>query len=240
MRVLDLFSGIGGFSLGLERAGMETVAFCEFDEKCRQVLKKHWPDVPQYTDVRTLTAEQLESDGIRDIRIVTGGFPCQPYSVAGDRKASKDDRDMAPEFVRLVEDIKPAIAIGENVEGFINLGLDAFLDDLEARGYYSETLVIPSCAVGLPSMERHVWTISTPDEERCKRITEKSVQILTNMQGQFQGSDTRISDRWSLPEARVCGVGERAAGRMDRLEQIGNSIPPQVVEVIGRAIMETE
>ena len=236
MKVLDLFSGIGGFSLGLEWAGFETVAFCEYDEACKKVLDKHWPDVPKYTDVRELTAEQLNNDGIRDIGIITGGFPCQPYSRAGKRKASFDDRDMAPEFVRLVEDVKPAFAIGENVQGFVDVGLVPFLDDLEKVGYYTQALSIPSCAVGLPSVERHIWTISTPNEERCKRISERAIQIITDMQGKFQGSDSRIPDRWNLPKARVCGAGEGVAGRMDRLEQIGNSIPPQVVKVIGKAI----
>lgn len=240
MKVLDCCAGVGSFSLGFEAAGIETVAFCEWDKHCRKVLDKHWPDVPKYEDLKELTAEKLRNDGIKDIGIISAGIPCQGYSRAGKRKGRNDDRDLAQTFVELVADIKPTVVITENTEGFIDLGLVPYLDDMEEKGYFSETLSVPSCAIGLPSMERHIWIISTPDKERCKRIAEASVQIITDMQEQFQGSDTRIPDRWQFPAARLCGMGERITGRTHRLEQIGNAAPPKMLEILGTAILGTE
>lgn len=160
MKVLDLFSGIGGFSLGLERAGMETVAFCEYDEKARLVLKKHWPDVPMYNDVRTLTGEQLEKDGITDIGLICGGYPCQPFSVAGKRQGKADDRHLWPEFFRLIQETRPTWIIAENVAGHINMGLDSVLADLESEAYQSQVFLIPACAVGAFHRRDRVWIVA--------------------------------------------------------------------------------
>ena len=163
MKVLDLFSGIGGFALGLERAGMETVAFCEYDEKARLVLNKHWPDVPMYNDVKTLTGEQLEKDGITDIGLICGGYPCQPFSVAGQRKGQADDRHLWPEFFRLIKEIRPTWIIAENVAGHINMGLEDVLADLESEGYQCQTFLIPACAVDAQHRRDRVWIIAHSD-----------------------------------------------------------------------------
>ena len=128
IRTLDLFSGIGGFSLGLERAGpFRTVAFCEQDTYAQRVLKKHWPEVPIYDDVRT-----IDTDGLGRIDLICGGFPCQPWSVAGQQRGAEDDRDLWPSMVALIEDLRPQWVIGENVRGFINqpMGLQRSLSDL--------------------------------------------------------------------------------------------------------------
>ena len=122
MNVLDLFSGIGGFSLGLERAGMKTVAFCEIEQFPRKVLKKNFPGVPIYEDIRKLTAERLAADGIGPIDVICGGFPCQPFSVAGKRKGQADDRDLWPEMFRVVKDVRPSWVVAENVTGLASLG----------------------------------------------------------------------------------------------------------------------
>ena len=167
MRVLDLFSGIGGFSLGLERAGMETVAFCEYDKKCRQVLKKHWPDVPQYEDVRTLTKEQLDNDGITDIGLICGGYPCQPFSTAGKRQGEADDRALWKEYFRLVKEIRPTWVIAENVAGHISMGIDNVLADLEGEDYAVQTFVIPACAVDAKHRRDRVWIIANNDSDGC-------------------------------------------------------------------------
>ena len=159
MRVLDLFSGIGGFSLGLERAGMETVAFCEYDEKCRQVLKKHWPEVPQYNDVRELTGETLKTDGIDNIGLICGGYPCQPFSTAGRRKGEDDDRHLWPEFKRLIQEIRPTWVLCENVAGHISMGLDNVLVDLENEGYQCQTLLIPAVAVDAKHRRDRIWIV---------------------------------------------------------------------------------
>ena len=160
MKVLDLFSGIGGFALGLERAGMETAAFCEYDEKARLVLNKHWPDVQMYNDVRTLTGEQLEKDGITDIGLICGGYPCQPFSVAGKREGQADDRHLWPEFFRLVKEIRPTWVIAENVAGHINMGLKDVLADLESEGYNVQTFLIPACAVDAFHRRDRVWIVA--------------------------------------------------------------------------------
>ena len=240
MRVLDLFSGIGGFSLGLERAGMETVAFCEYDEKCRQVLAKHWPDVPQYNDVRTLTGEQLEQDGIGDIGLICGGFPCQPYSRGNWRRQGRGDvRDLSGEAIRLVRELKPTVFVGENTEGFIDIGYDAFADDLADQGYASEAISIPACSVGLPTLERHVWIIAATCRQRLQGYIEKTIQNIEVLSWELRGSDTGVRSRWDLSRPRVCGSGQRVPGRMDRLKQLGNAVDPIIPEIIGRAIMES-
>lgn len=132
LRVGDLFAGIGGMSLGLERTGgMETAFFCEYAKFPQKVLRKHWPDVPIYSDICELTAERLDADGIGRIDILTGGYPCQPFSHAGKRLGAEDDRHLWPEMRRLVETLRPAWVIGENVAGHVSIGLDDVLSDLD-------------------------------------------------------------------------------------------------------------
>ena len=156
LRVLDLFSGIGGFSLGLERTGgFETVAFCEIDPFCQKVLKKHWPDVPIFEDVRELTA-----DAIGPVDIITGGYPCQPFSQAGKRRGAEDDRHLWPEMYRLVVAFRPTWVFAENVAGHISLGLDEVLSDLEAEGYACRPLVIPACALDAPHRRDRLWLLA--------------------------------------------------------------------------------
>ena len=239
MNVLDLFSGIGGFSLGLERAGMTTVAFCEIEEYPRKVLAKHWPNVPIYEDVRDVTAERLRADGI-SIDTISAGFPCQPYSVAGHRRGSDDPRDMVSPMLRLVKEIEPAWFMGENTQGFIDTGLDAMCDELEQLGYSTRTCSLPSCVAGLPTMERHVWIIATTSSKRLERFWEITMQIIEDGTKEFQGSDPRGFNRWNLSKTRVCGVGERISDRSHRLKALGNAVPPRIPEIIGRAIMEIE
>ena len=120
MRVLDLFSGIGGFSLGLEAAGMETVAFCEREPFCQAVLKKHWPDIPCHDDVKTLDGSQYAGR----VDVVCGGYPCQPFSIAGKQQGHKDERHLWPEMLRIIQGCKPRWVVAENVAGHIELGFD--------------------------------------------------------------------------------------------------------------------
>lgn len=155
MRVLDLFSGIGGFSLGLERAGMQTVAFCEIEEFCRKVLKKHWPDVPIFEDVR-----KLRGDDLGTIDLICGGYPCQPFSLAGERRGQDDDRHLWPEMFRLLQETNARWLIGENVNGHISMGLDQVLSDLESENYEAQPIVIPACAIDAPHQRDRVWIIA--------------------------------------------------------------------------------
>lgn len=157
MNVLDLFSGIGGFSLGLERAGMRTVAFCEIDPYCRAVLRKHWSDVPVYDDVRTLRAVNLQAD------VVCGGFPCQPFSTAsrGKRGGVSDDRFLWPEMLRVISECRPSWVIGENVAGIERLALRQVVSDLESAGYeVAPPFEIPACAVGHDHRRSRFWFLA--------------------------------------------------------------------------------
>lgn len=250
MKVLDLFSGIGGFSLALERAGMETVAFCEYDEKARLVLNKHWPNVPMYNDVRTLTGEQLEKDGITDIGLICGGYPCQPFSVAGKREGQADDRHLWPEFFRLIKEIRPTWVIAENVAGHINMGLEDVLADLESEGYQCQTFLIGACAVGAIHRRLRIWILAYSDLSHGKgrRVSSgvqkkfsvtcgRSVNRKTSKKMDFSGFKNSI-DGETMP--KVDRNNDGVSGRMDRLKQLGNAVVPQIPEVIGRFIMEIE
>ena len=309
MRVLDLFSGLGGFSIGLERAGMETVAFCEYDKKAQLVLKKHWPEIPIYEDVRMLTGKQIREE-IGTIDLICGGFPCQGFSLAGNRRGIKDDRYLWPEYFRIIKEVGPRIIVGENVNGIIDLALDQVLSDLESEGYSWQTVIIPACAVNAPHRRDRVWIIAysrshtrdngysvRPESQKvqekrfdgiCKNVAYTNEDRLQREsrahknQGKnesfsrqaFAGgsygenvvsdsnraSTTRHGeyDRESQvrqPEVLACGcspenwwavepelgrVADGIPNRMDRLKQLGNAVVPQVVEVIGRAIMKIE
>ena len=160
LRHLDLFSGIGGFALGLSWVGgFETVAFCDNEPFAQEILKKRWPNVPIYEDVRTINEKELGK-----IDIITGGFPCQPWSLAGARKGANDDRDLWPEMVAIIENLQPKWVIGENVRGFVNepLGLQRTLSDLESIGYQAIPYIIPASGVGAFHRRERVWIIANP------------------------------------------------------------------------------
>ena len=162
MNVLDLFSGIGGFSLGLERAGMRTVAFCEVNEYCRAVLRKHWPDVPCYDDVRTLTAKRLAADGIVP-NVISGGFPCQDISIAWDGPGLAGSRSgLWSEYLRLISELGPDFVVVENVSALLNRGLDQVLGQLAEIGYDAEWHCIPASAIGAPHRRDRIWIIAYP------------------------------------------------------------------------------
>lgn len=165
-RVLDLFSGIGGFSLGLERTGgFETVAFCEIDPFCRRVLAKHWPKVPCYDDVRELTAARLAADGIA-VDVICGGFPCQDVSFAGKRAGLEGARSgLWSEYGRLIGEVRPQFVIVENVPGLLNLGMGTVLGDLSALRYDAVWDSIPALAVGAPHRRDRVWIIAHPSSQ---------------------------------------------------------------------------
>ena len=170
MKVLDLFSGIGGFSLGLEWAGMSTKAMCEKDPYCRKVLAKHWPDLTIHEDIRDLDGKEYANS----VDVVAGGFPCQPFSVAGERKGKLDDRHLWPEMFRVIKESKPRWVIGENVFGFINMALDDVQSDLESEQYEVRKFVLPAVAVDAKHRRDRCFIISYRREaqsmanSRCK------------------------------------------------------------------------
>ena len=146
---LSLFSGIGGLDMAAEWAGIETIGQCEWAEYPTKVLEKHWPDVPRWKDIRTLTGESFyERTGRRTVNIISGGFPCQPFSVAGKQRGKEDDRYLWPEMVRVIKELRPTWIVGENVAGIVRMALPDILSELEACGYRTRTFLIPACAVG--------------------------------------------------------------------------------------------
>ena len=161
LRHLDLFSGIGGFALAARWVGWETIGFCEIEPYCQKVLAKNFPGIPIYDDVRELTGET-----VGHVDIITGGYPCQPFSVAGKRRGVADDRHLWPECARLIRELRPRWVLGENVAGHINMGLDDVLSDLEGLGYTWETFVIPACGVDAPHRRNRVWIVAYSSSAR--------------------------------------------------------------------------
>jgi DNA (cytosine-5)-methyltransferase 1 len=158
MKILDLFSGIGGFSLGLESTGgFQTIAFCEKDKYCQRVLKKHWPDVPIIEDVFD---ERLSNGTFRRIDLICGGFPCQSFSVAGQQRGKGDDRYLWPRMFEIIRETRPTWVLCENVPGIISMALDEVLSDLAGETYSSQAFVIPACAVNAPHRRDRVWIVA--------------------------------------------------------------------------------
>ena len=182
LKILDLFSGIGGFSLGLESTGhFETAAFCEIEPYCQKVLKKHWPNVPIFDDIRKLKGKDIGA-----IDIITGGYPCQPFSVAGKQKAEQDPRHLWPEYFRLIKELRPTWVIGENVSGHIKLGLDSVLEDLASEGYSTRTFSISASSIGANHKRERIWIIANSNgskflEENSSVRSESTESIRSNI-----------------------------------------------------------
>ena len=270
MKVLDLFSGIGGFSLGLERAGMTTVAFCEIDPYCRKVLRKHWPDVPIYDDVRTLTADALRRDGIADVDVICGGFPCQDISEAGAGAGLAGERSgLWREYARVIGDVRPQWVVVENVSGLLFRGLGDVLGDLASLGYDALWESIPASAVGAPHQRDRIWIVAHPqrlksgersyaNEKRrwaheAKQIGMGGGIVAHSNTTRHEGSGRELPRWWSeFARSAVSTNGQWACEpELDRVVDglpnwshrvaaLGNAVVPQIPELIGRAIMSLE
>ena len=181
MKVLDLFSGIGGFALGLEAAGFETAAFCEIDPYAQKVLKKNWPGVPIYDDVRRITADRLVSDGV-GVDVITGGFPCQDISTAGRQAGIDGERSgLWSECSRLLGDIRPRYAIFENVTNLLTGdGGDWFkrvLWDISSVGYDAEWHCIPASAIGAHHHRDRIWIVAYPNSDSQSGVALNAGEI---------------------------------------------------------------
>lgn len=257
MKVLDLFSGIGGFSLGLERVGMETVAFCEIDEHARSVLARHWPKVPCYDDVTTLSRARLEADGIHLPDLICGGFPCQDLSVAGRRAGIEAERSgLWSEIVRLVSEIRPKFVLVENVANLISgptgrpgTWFGRVLGDLASLRYDAEWHCIPASAVGAPHTRDRVWILAYPQQEQricpvfnpdnaSKTIRRNAaIRSETGVRSQMGTSRRSIPGKW-MDQPNPVGMVDGFSDWPHRLARCGNAVVPQIPEMIGRAIME--
>jgi DNA (cytosine-5)-methyltransferase 1 len=204
LKILDLFSGLGGFSLGLERTGnFETIAFCDNDKYSNLVLQKHWKGVKIYNDVKEITKEKLEADGVELPDIITGGFPCQPFSVAGKQKGTSDDRHLWPEMFRIIQELKPRWVIGENVKGLVNLQdgmvFETVCTDLEGEGYEVRAFNIPAAGVGAPHRRERIWIVA--HAKRYDKTDEigRSDETSRGIQEEHRQDDssTRLTSRTS-------------------------------------------
>ena len=208
---LSLFSGIGGLDLAAEMAGIKTVGQCEWADFQTKILEKHWPDVPRWRDIRTLTADSFyERTGLRTVDIVSGGFPCQPFSLAGERKGKDDDRYLWPEMLRVIRELRPTWVLGENVPGIVNLALDTVLSDLENEGYSSQPFIIPACGVDAPHKRERVCilahTVNRGGSLWGNRQLPNTDAYATEGNDNGRGTEEPVTGERRQDESRIIGV----------------------------------
>lgn len=271
MRSLELFAGIGGIALAEQMAGIEVAGLCEYADYPRMILQKHWPDVPLFKDVTKLDREELTNAGISpdSIDIVSGGFPCQPFSIAGHRKGTEDDRDLWPEMFRIIKQLWPTWVVGENVANFANMELDRTLSDLEDLGYQTRAFVLPACAVNAPHQrlrtfivahsnregqlqsqgayqDQRRWTrdgsevLANASSKRRQTSSHDEFRNIANWQSKRQFSTTGGTPAKWQPEPSVGRVANGVPNRMDRIKALGNAVVPQQILPIFKAIVQIE
>jgi DNA (cytosine-5)-methyltransferase 1 len=247
MRVLSLFSGIGGLDIGLERSGMTIVAQCELDSFCRLVLAKHWPHVARFADVRTLTKDCISGP----IDIIAGGFPCQDISISNHAGSgiSGSKSGLWSEFARIIRDFRPRFVLVENVPNILNRGIGKVLGDLAACRYDAEWDVLPACEFGADILRERLFIIAQPEQERRAWILRGRPGVGVEPHPAWGPADSLDSpnDRAKRIEAWLCqpavlgsldGIPSRLVER--QLGGYGNAVVPQVSEWIGRAIMRVQ
>lgn len=234
MKILDLFAGIGGFSLASHWMGWETAAFVEWDNYCQKVLRKNYPNTPIYGDIKKFKYEE-EKQKIGSIDIICGGFPCQPFSTAGKRKGAKDDRYLWPEMLRIIREVRPAWIVGENVPGIISMDggkvLEQICTDLESEGYAVQPFIIPAMAVGAWHRRNRIWIIAYNEGQRCTekgKSVDRQTKRFTggHMQPFANTNSSRRDQRQRRPECKTQNNGpddSRVNTNFDSEQDRGNN-----------------
>lgn len=233
---LDLFSGIGGFSLAAEAAGFRTIAFSEIEPYPGAVLRKHWPDVPNFGDI----TKWRDWPDLGNVSLVTGGFPCQPHSCAGKRLGVRDDRHLWPAMRDVIGRYRPTWVCGENVPGIVGMALDEALSDLEALGYRSQPLAVPAVAVNAWHERNRIWIIAHAQSERVGNGRNATVRITPRQPvlEVHRGSPPQWYKPWQESASEFCRDNDGVSSWAHRGKAIGNSIVPQVAEVFLKAIYQ--
>lgn len=252
MTHLSLFSGIGGLDLAAEMAGFQTVGQCEFADYPTKVLEKHWPDVPRWRDIRTLTKESFyERTGLRTIDVISGGFPCQPHSLIGKRLAENDDRHLWPEFMRVVQELHPRTVVGENVPGILSTIHGSVCADLENADYKVWTLCIPAYSVGAHHERYRVAIVaiakSQPGLQADTGTDSAGTQRKARERTMWRDWSYLPGTYWAVHKPPVFGMADGIPGGMDgrvkykaKMTALGNAVVPAQFYPIFKAIADCE
>lgn len=245
----SLFTGIGGIDLSAEWAGFTTIGQCEFADYPTKVLEKHWPTVPRWRDIRDVTLESVRSKGIRTVDLISGGFPCQPFSSPGKQKGRDDDRYLWPEMLRVIEELKPSWVIGENVAGLDGIALDEILSNLESIGYETAPpFEIPAYVFGAKHERYRIFIIAHSNGKPMLQTNKATLPIRSqwNARKDIAGGAGRDTSRtyWETHQPPICGVDDGSTNWMVRnkpsLVALGNMVMPQQVYPILQAIADIE
>jgi DNA (cytosine-5)-methyltransferase 1 len=222
-----MFSGIGGLDLGLERAGMRVVWQSEIDPYCSRILARHWPGVPNLGDVTSIDWAEVPR-----VDVICGGYPCQPFSMAGERLGENDPRHLWPHMLDAIRVLRPRWALLENVPGHLGLGFDRVLADLASIGFDAQWSVVSACSLGAPHMRRRLFCVAYPAGTGLQGLDEEGLPFAMRL---AQGDVRR--DWPSEPAvARVAdGIPRRLV--LDPIRALGNAVVPQVAEHVGRLIV---
>jgi DNA (cytosine-5)-methyltransferase 1 len=247
----SLFTGIGGIDLSAEWAGFTTVGQCEYADYPTKVLEKHWPDVPRWRDIRSVTKESFtERTGLQTVDLISGGFPCQPHSEVGKQDGENDRRHLWPELMRVVREIRPRCVLAENVNGILSTVYESVCSDLERANYIVQTYAIPAFAVGAHHERYRILFVGiSKDDAGYETDTQADPQRARQeawKRAVCEPWDYLPGTYWAAHQPPVCGMDAWPAGRMDRYKYklrmmaLGNVAMPQVVYPILKAIAEIE